>query len=190
VIRTLIFLMFAALAAVPNRSFAQAMPVGYLCCNMRSDGSIMIDINYEGRKKHIVPAGTPLKVTGYLWHYRVIVDMNGKREYIVNDYSHDLSMEEFVKRYVVADDPTIRMANFPEKTRDAIASARLMKGMTREQVLMSVGYPVSSENPHLDDKTWKFWLGSFDEFDVKFDDDNRVIEVEGTADIKAKVLME
>jgi hypothetical protein len=188
--RTLTLLVVAALAAVPNPSFAQAMPVGYLCCNMRSDGSIMIDINYEGPKEHLISVGTPIKVTGFLWHYRVIVDINGKRQYIKNDYSRDLPMDEFVKRYVVVNDPAVKMANFPEKIRDAIASARLMRGMTREQVLMSVGYPVSTENPNLGDKTWKFWLGSFDEFDVKFDDDNRVIEVDATADTKAKVWME
>jgi hypothetical protein len=37
--------------------------------------------------------------------------------------------------------------------------------MTREQVLMSVGYPVSSENRNLD-KTWRFWVSSFSEFRV------------------------
>jgi len=183
-------LVFTGLAALPYPSFAQDMPVGYLCCNMRSDGSIMIDINYEGPKEHLVPAGTPLKVTGFLWHYRVIVDISGRRQYIKNDYSRDLPMNELVKRYVVANDPAVKIANFPEKTRDAIASARLMKGMTREQVLMSVGYPVSTENANLGAKTWKFWLGSFDEFDVKFDDDNRVIEVDATADTRAKVFME
>src|SRR5271170_2775716 len=107
--RSLIFLIVAASAAVPNLSFAQAMPVGYLCCNMRSDGSIIVDINYEGPKKHLVPAGTPIKVTGFLWHNRVIVDIDGKRQYIKNDYSRDLSMDEFVKRYVVANDPAATM---------------------------------------------------------------------------------
>jgi hypothetical protein len=188
--RTCTLLLFAGLAATSHAAFAQDMPVGYLCCTMRSDGSIMSDINYEGPKQHLIPAGTPLKVTGFLWHYRVIVDINGKHQYINNDYSRNLPMGEFVKRYVVADDPARKIANFPEKTRDAIAAARLMKGMTREQVIMAVGYPVSSENPNLGDKTWKFWLGSFDEFDVKFDDEDRVIEVYATADTRAKVLME
>ena len=96
----------------------------------------------------------------------------------------------FAKRYVVAEDPRVKIAGFPKKTQDAIASARLTIGMTREQVLMSVGYPISSENHNIDDKTWKFWLTSFGEFHVTFDDSNRVSEVSGDMDTKSKVLME
>jgi hypothetical protein len=62
--------------------------------------------------------------------------------------------------------------------------------MTREQVLMSGGYPVSSENHNLDDKIWRFWLGSFAEFRAKFDENNQLIDVDGDIDAKTKVWME
>ena len=62
--------------------------------------------------------------------------------------------------------------------------------MTREQVMMSVGYPVSSENHNLEDKTWRFWLSSFQEFRVRFDDGGRVVAVEGDGDAKSKVLLD
>jgi hypothetical protein len=162
---------------------------GYLCCNMRTNGSWISDINYDENGKKIIPAGTPIKVTGY-GHYRVRVDVNGKPQAIGNDYSRDLSNDEFAKRYVVNDDPAAKIAAFPKKTQDAIASARIIKGMTREQVLMSVGYPVSSENHHLEDKTWRFWLNSWAEFRVKFDDTGHVVDVDGDDDAKSKVLMD
>jgi hypothetical protein len=57
-------------------------------------------------------------------------------------------------------------------------------------VLMSLGYPVSSENHNLDDKTWRFWLNSFAEFRVHFDDSGRVANVDGDVDAKSKVLNE
>jgi hypothetical protein len=162
---------------------------GFLCCNMRSDGSWITDINYDENGKHLIPAGTPVTVKGY-GHYRVNVIIDGKKQAIGNDYSRDLSQEVFAKRYVVAEDPKIALATYPQKIQDAILSARLTKGMTREQVLMSVGYPVSSENHNLDDKTWRFWLGSFAEFRAKFDDNNQLIEVDGDFDAKTKVWME
>ena len=163
-------------------------PVGYLCCNMRTDGSWISDINYDENGKKIVPVGTPLKVTGY-GHYRVKVDINGKGQAIGNDYSRDLDMVTFAKRYVVADDPAAKIATFPMKIRRDHFRA-LTSGMTREQVLMSVGYPVSSENHHLEDKTWRFWVSSFSEFRVKFDDDGRVIDIDGDADAKSRVILE
>jgi hypothetical protein len=59
--------------------------------------------------------------------------------------------------------------------------------MTKEQVLMAVGYPMSSENPSLDAKEWKFWLSSFAPFTVHFGGDNLVNKVEGDAATLAKV---
>jgi hypothetical protein len=188
-LRTLQILSFACLMSAAPSGFAQDKPVEYLCCNMRTDGSWISDINYDENGKRIVPAGTPIKVTGY-GHYRLKVDVNGKGQAIGNDYSRDLTLDAFAKRYVVSEDPAAKIAAFPKKIQEAIASARISKGMTREQVLMSVGYPVSSENHNLDDKTWRFWLSSFVEFRVKFDDSGRVVDVEGDGDAKSKVLME
>jgi hypothetical protein len=188
-VRTSTILIFAVLAAVANRAFAQDKPVGFLCCNMRSDGSWISDINYDENGKHIIPVGTPVKVTGY-GHYRVKIDINGKSQAIGNDYSRDLPDDVFAKRYVVPDNPAAKIAAFAPKVQAAITAARIVIGMTREQVLMSVGYPVSSENHNLDDKTWRFWLSSFGEYHVVFDNNGLVAEVTGDMDTKSKVLMD
>lgn len=88
-----------------------------------------------------------------------------------------MDLGAFAQRYVVAEDPKKKLASYPAKQRDAITSGRIMKGMTREQVLMAVGYPVSSENAHLDAKVWRLWLSSFAEFQVVWSDDGRVQEI-------------
>jgi hypothetical protein len=182
-------LILAAAAAIPMHAIAEDKPAGYLCCNMRSDGSWISDINYDENGKHIIPVGTPVKVTGY-GHYRVKVEINGKSQAIGNDYSRDLPDDVFAKRYVVPDNPAAKIAAFSPKIQAAISSARIAIGMTREQVLMSVGYPVSSENHNLDDKTWRFWLSSFGEFHVVFDNNGNVVDVTGDMDTKSKVLMD
>jgi hypothetical protein len=184
--------LFAFMALISLSTLAAAAeekPAGFLCCNMRTDGSWITDINYDEPHKKMIPVGTPLKVTGY-GHYRAKVDINGKSQAIGNDYSRDLDLVTFAKRYVVPDDPTVKIATYPKNVQNAIMSARLVKGMTREQVLMSVGYPVSSENHNLDDKTWRFWLFSFSEFRCKFDDKGYLVDVEADADTKSKVLIE
>jgi len=161
---------------------------GFLCCNLRTDGSWITDINYDEPHKHVIPVGSPVEVTGY-GRYRVKVTLEGKSQAIGNDYSRDLSMEDFAKRYVVPDDPNVKISGYPQKVQDAIHQARVMVGMSREQVLMALGYPVSSENHVLTDKTWRFWLFSFSEFKVHFDDEGRVTSVETTdADTRDKVV--
>jgi hypothetical protein len=187
--QSLRLLIIAAGFCASTFSVAADKPAGFLCCNMRTDGSWISDINYDENAKKIIPVGTPLKVTGY-GHYRVKVDINGKSQAIGNDYSRDLALDEFAKRYVVAEDPAAKIATYPKQIQDAIAQARIVLGMTREQVLMSVGYPVSSENHNLQDKTWRFWVSSFQEFRVKFDDSGRVSDVDGDGDAKSKILLD
>jgi hypothetical protein len=180
--------VFAALMTASFAVSAQQNFAGFLCCNMRSDGKVFNDINYVDPKTHIIPVGTPIKITGYAKN-RLKVEIDGHSQDFKNSYSRDLPLDVFAKRYVVADDPTVKIANFPDKTREAIATARLVKGMTREQVIMSQGYPVSTEN-QFEGKIWKFWLDFQTEFDVLFDDENRLSYVEATPAAKARVLME
>jgi hypothetical protein len=185
-------LLIAALAACPMWAGAQALPEpaqGFLCCNMRTDGSWISDINYAENGKRIVPLGTPVKATGYGRH-RVYVELDGKKQAIGNDYSRDLDLTSFAKRYVVAEDPKLKLASYPPKIRQAIETAHLVPGMTREQVFMSVGYPVSSENPQLDAKVLRFWLSSFAEFQVLFDDKGRVKDITTDPQTRNLVVME
>jgi hypothetical protein len=51
----------------------------------------------------------------------------------------------------------MKLASCPENIRAAIASARLMSGMTRKQVFMAVGYPVSNETPSLSAARLRLW---------------------------------
>jgi hypothetical protein len=171
------FVLCAAWAiATPALLYAQSMPEGYLCCNMRTDGSWISDSNYADGGVQLVPAGTPIKVTGYGRH-RVHVDIGDRQQSIGNDYSRDIPLEAFAKRYVVAEDPRKKLASYPAQVRRAIESARLTTGMTRSQVLMSVGYPISSENPDINAKVLRFWRSSFAEFQVVFDGKDRVKEI-------------
>ena len=175
--RTLMPLLFAVAAASATTStIAQPMLDGFLCCNMRASGDWISDSNYNDSGQKLVPLGTPTKVTGY-GRQRVLVMIDGKRQAIGNDYSRDLGLEAFAKRYIVTEDPKAKLATYPAKLREAIQAGRINRGMTRDQVLMSIGYPISSETPRLDATTWRYWVSSFSEFQVVFDDVGRVKEV-------------
>lgn len=168
---------------------AQDIGDGFLCCNMRTDGSWISDSNYMETGKTMIAFGTPVKFAGF-GRYRVNLDINGKRQSIGNDYSRDLSMEAFARRYLVKDDPRAKVAAASPKIRSAIESARVAKGMSREQVLIALGYPISSENPNLDAPSWKYWLWSFSPYVVHFDGNGRVTKVEADAETKPKVYLE
>jgi hypothetical protein len=162
---------------------------GYLCCNMRSDGNWISDSNYQEAGKTIVPLGTTVTLTGF-GRYRVNVQINGQPQAIGNDYSRYLAMEAFAKRYIVKEDPRAKLDAATPKARTAIESARVTKGMSREQVLMALGYPIADENPHLDGRVWKYWLWTFSPFKVHFDANGLVTNASGHPDTLAYVYLE
>lgn len=176
----------AALALAAPVQAQQVPKEGFLCCNLRTDGSWISDINYEESGKTMIPLGTPLKFVDY-GRYRVYVEIAGKRQAIGNDYSRDLKREAFAARYILAANPRDKLASAPPRIRKAVEGAKVAAGMTREQVVMAVGYPVTSENPDYDAKVWKFWLWSFSPFTVYFDDQGRVAKVTGDEETLAKV---
>jgi len=170
------FALAAVLAATLPLSAAHAqrpappqgpMTDGYLCCNMRSYGKQISDINYDEQGMSILAVGTPARITGYDFRW-VDLDVGGRPQRLKNDYSRDIPTTSFGQRYIVAQDPKIKLAGYPEKTRAAIAAMKVTPGMTREQVLMALGYPISSENPKLDAPVWRYWLDTWAEYQVVF----------------------
>ena len=151
---------------------------GYLCCNMRTYGDSISDINYDEQGTRIVAVGTPARITAYDFRW-FSLELGGKPQRIKNDYSRNIALPAFAQRYVVTEDPKQKMAAFPPAVRDAILAVKLRPGMTREQVLMAIGYPVASENPSLDAPVWRYWRDSWSEFQVSFDDQGLVKAVVG-----------
>jgi hypothetical protein len=182
--------LLALLAGAGRAQDVREGSTGFLCCNMRSDGAWISDSNYAESGKYLIPYGTPVKITGY-GRYRVFVELEGKRQALGNDYSRDLSMEVFARRYVVPTDPRAAdLAAGGEKIRTAIESARVTRGMTRAQVLAALGYPITSENPHLDAKRWRYWRWTLSPFVVHFGDNQLVTRVEGGAETLEAVYLE
>lgn len=180
-------LAVAALGLPP--AHAQEPTDGFLCCNMRTDGRWISDSNYQESGKRIIPFGTPVKYKG-LGRNRVHIEIDGKSQAIGNDYSRDIPMEAFARRYIVSEDPRAKVSKASPKIRAAIESARITKGMTKDQVLTALGYPISSENPNLDVPRWRYWLWSFSPYVVHFDNAGRVARVETDAATLDKVFVE
>jgi len=168
---------------------ADPPPSGYLCCNLRTDGSWISDSNYFENGKTLIAFGTPVK--GLEWgRSRVKIEVGGTKQALGNDYSDEVPIAAFAARYIVSEDPHVRFATYPERIRRAITKARVMVGMTREQVLMAVSYPIASENPNLEAKVWKYWLTSEFGFEVMFDEQGKVSEVKADPNIEGLVYQE
>jgi hypothetical protein len=93
---------------------------GYLCCNMRTYGDSISDINYDEQGTRIVAVGTPARITAYDFRW-FSLELGGKPQRIKNDYSRNIALPAFAQRYVVTEDPKQKMAAFPP----AVSTARM-----------------------------------------------------------------
>lgn len=181
----LCWLLWASILLSAMPVTAQELWSGFLCCNYRHDGrGWMSDSNYGPAQ--MMPLGATVAMQSY-GRYRVNTLMNGARMGIGNDYSRDLSLEKFAGRLIVKEDPKILLDTFEPAVQAAITSARIMRGMSKEQVLMALGYPISSANPQLDSRSWRYWLSSFEEFEVQWSNDH-VVDVKANRSVLNKVL--
>lgn len=158
---------------------------GYTCCNLHYNNDWINDVNYA--QLPMIPAGSPIKVTGY-GSYRASVEIDGKPFRLGLDYGRTAeTTEQWVAKQIVAEDPKAKLASYPGNVRQAIQKGQVMVGMTKEQVIMSLGHPLTNENPRLDAPLWRYWWSSFGEYQVYWNG-NRVSKVTGHPETLALVL--
>ena len=150
---------------------------GYACCNLHYSGDWISDSNLA--QLPFIPAGTPISVRK-IDGYRAYVEVEGKPMRLGHDYGRaDETTEQWVNKLVVLDDPKAKIAKFSPAVRNAIAKGQLMKGMTKEQVIMSVGHPQTNENPRLDGPYWRYWWSSFGPYYVYWGKGGTVSKIDG-----------
>jgi hypothetical protein len=142
----------------------------YLCCNLHYEKPEITDVNYQ--QGALVPLGTRVTITK-VYKRAVTFEAQGYPPVtVVLKYGRDsLAMDTFVNRLFVERDPKLKLKNVPKKTRQLIESGQVDTGMTRDQVLMSLGYPPAHRTPSLDSPQWTYWQNRWKSFLVDFDGD-------------------
>jgi hypothetical protein len=60
--------------------------------------------------------------------------------------------------------------------------------MTREQAIVAVGYPLTSENASLDEPVWRMWRSSRGEYDLNFEPNGRLGSITGEDEVTSLVI--
>jgi outer membrane protein assembly factor BamE (lipoprotein component of BamABCDE complex) len=164
-------------AAPAPAAQAPALPAAYTCCNFHYNGDWINDGNYA--QLPMIPAGTPIRLNS-IDRYIAYVDIDGKKFRLGLDYGRAMeTTEQWANKLIVKDDPKAKLAAYSPAVRKAIQNGQVMLGMTKEQVIMSLGYPMTSENPRLDAPHWRYWWSSWGEYKVHWNGAGRVREVTG-----------
>jgi len=148
----------------------------YTCCNLHYEGPDISDANYYAGT--MLPLGTPVtaKSSGGGW---ITFDAAGGELTLEHAYgTNEEPFQQYVAKVLVFEDPKIRLATFSPAVQEAIRQGRVEEGMTREQVIMSLGYPPTHRTPSLDAPEWIYWLTHFGTYRVQFDRATALSEME------------
>lgn len=161
---------------------------GYACCDLHYDKDWINDGNYS--ELPMIPAGTPIEVLSY-GRQRAAVKVDGKPMRLGHDYGRDQeSLDVWVNKIVIKEDPRGRISSYPLPIQEAIRQGKVMVGMSREQVIVAVGYPLTSENLSLDAPQWRMWRSSHGEYQLNFSRDGHLTSVTGDPGVTSLVVVQ
>jgi len=101
---------------------------------------------------------------------QIIFDYNGLKIILRNIPKYTgIGIAKLYARYFASQ--KVNLDKFTSLERKAIESAQAMKGISKEALLVALGYPPAHTTPSLKMNEWKYWQSRWSTFVVKFKDD-------------------
>ena len=151
----------------------------YTCCNMHYETDQLTDANYHVGT--MLPMGTPVKVVGAVKEGFTFTA--GPMTFTL-DHSDGAPQETvplYIDKIFLHQDPKPLVTRYSQAVQDAIRESRVERGMTREQVVFSLGYPPTSRTPQIDADEWTYWYNRWVTYQVVFDDADKVTSIIGSS---------
>ncbi len=149
----------------------------YTCCNIHHESDRFSDANYYVGA--MIPAGTPVQVQS-AGRGAVTVLAGGTSLSVSQDYGREQeSFQQYLDKLFVAGDPKARIERFAPAAQQVIHDGRVERGMTKEQVIASLGYPPTHRTASTAANVWTYWYNRWVTYKVQFDDQGRVSNVIG-----------
>jgi hypothetical protein len=166
----------------------------YLCCNMHYEKPEVTDVNYQ--RGALIPFGTRVQILEVRKaSVKFQPEGHPPMTLVMRHGRNIVTMDQYMDRIFVTEDPRLKLrgkaappargkkgskaARTPDTSAaivNAIEQSTVEVGMTRDQVLMSLGYPPPHRTPSLESPTWTYWMNRWDTFTVNFDG-NKVASV-------------
>jgi len=170
---SLIALLAIALATAckgPRVAHPLTNEVRYTCCNIHYEKTEITDVNYQ--RGTLIPFGTRVQILEVRRNSVKFQPVGHPPITAVLKYARrTLTIDDYMNRLFVSEDPHTKLRRAPAKTVKNIEQGAIEPGMTREQVLMALGYPPAHRTPSVDSPTWTYWDNRWTTFDVYFDGD-------------------
>jgi len=157
----------------------------YLAYNLHGDlarGKIY-STNYQ-TAGHLVPWGTEIKIINILRNYLTFREKESGRVWnywFSRRTRRAVSLKEHIGRLFTKDIDGLRkkVADLSELDRDGIYEGRPLLGMSREGILIAMGYPPEFANPQdiMAARDWRYWLSRYDKLKIGFNRQGKVASI-------------
>jgi hypothetical protein len=160
----------------------------YTCCNLHYERNEISDANYFVGT--MLPFGSPAAVQTMTSD--TVTFRSGTTDLtLVHSYGrNEESSQQYFAKILVESDPHLRFAAFPKDVQSAITDGRVERGMTKEQVIMSLGYPPTHRTASTNLNTWTYWYNRWVTYNVSFDESGKVTNIVGTAPTNNQPIVE
>ena len=148
----------------------------HLCCNLHYEKTKISDVNFQ--RGTLIPLGTPVRIT-QVTAKGIVFEAPGHPPItlLLRYGRRTLTLDDYLAQVFLTADPRPELARLPRARREAVTQSRVEPGMSRDEVLMALGYPPAHRTPVLDASTWIYWQNRWQHFAVHFDAD-RVARVQ------------
>jgi hypothetical protein len=162
---------------------ARVGQVFFLCCNLRYDPQKPEITDTIAARGTLVPFATRVEVQK-VTKDTVQFEAAGHPP-ITLAYEHGgkaLSFDQYLSRLFVTEDPRLKLKKVPARQVKQVEKGTIAPGMSRDQVLLAVGYPPADRTPSLEAAAWTYGDGPDADAFVVYFDGNRVSSMQrGTA---------
>jgi hypothetical protein len=120
------------------------------------------------RRGGLIPVNTPIKLLNIdNKTIEVELDHSGQTLLIKNVQKHtgDDVYQAFDKLFASR---KVNLSKFTRLEQEHIQSGTVAKGMSKEAVIVAIGYPPITETASLNSDTWVYWSSRFNRFNVHF----------------------
>lgn len=149
----------------------------YTCCNIHYEGVNTSDANYFVGST--LSFGSPIVVDS-MTSNSATSRSGATQVTLAHSYGRDQEdAQQYFTKIFVETDPHAVFATYPKQVQDAITDGRVERGMTKPQVIMSLGYPPTHRTASTDLNTWTYWYNRWVTYQVQFGEDGKVSNIVG-----------
>jgi len=146
----------------------------YTLVNLHPDKDRLFDVNYQ--RSGFIPLCTKVRIDTQdkkVVRFTVL-DTGQQYEYLHHHVIPDFDAN--VDRVFGTSCAGSRTAGLTSLDQEGIRQGRALVGMTKEGVILAMGYPPEHATPSTESDDWKYWTGKLSTMHVQFQD-GRVSEI-------------